>query len=152
MNLPRIQSTRLFILIAVSLFTTTTQAQYSITCIGLGSDNSSCADKRKTIGYGEAFYFQLNDWNPAFNDAENLVLYVNDIPLPYYRSIGVSQASKKVFFQMEVKKLVASGETKTINELVRRDFESWNNKLPLTLSFGTADKKIKIDNGKLVDF
>ena len=47
--------------------------------------------------------------------------------------------------------MLASGETKTINELVRRDFESLKNKQPLKLGLGTVDKKITID-GKVVEF
>ena len=112
----------------------------SIKCIGPASDNQlPCSTKE--IYFNQQIYFELSDLPADFDKAENIILYINGLPLPYYTSSGINTTQKRVFFKLGLRGNDANNTQKNIVDLIRKDFENYNNKIGLRFGLGSKSGK-----------
>lgn len=125
-------------------------AEPKISCIGQVEKPSECP--AKNISYGQLFFLRLSEWDDHFNDPSKIMLYINDIPLPYYVCEGVNKYSKKLFFQIEVRENITDNTQRTLVELIRRDFSNYNNVMPLQISIGLRDGSFIVSQNSTIQF
>lgn len=120
----------------------------TISCISSAKNEIPCSD---SVEYAQLFYFKVPVWQSALDIPANLVLYINDIPLPYYSCVGVNKKSGKIFFSVELRSDITNTSQKTIIELLRKDLGISKNTTPLHFAIGTRNGSV-ISESRPVEF
>lgn len=127
------------LLAVIIFFTCATHAQAQnmpvVKCVSLAKD-TGC---RVPIYYGRLLYFNITDWTGLPTEKSQLLLYVNDIPLPYYQCAGVNRTANKIFFSTELRSDITNTDQKTIIDLIRSDFGNGSAKIE-NLRFGIGSR------------
>jgi len=122
-----------------------------IKCIGIGKDpNQQCVSTQ--IEFNQLFYFELSELNAAYDKPENIILYLNDIPLPYYTCSEINKEKKRIYFKLGLKGNDPNNTQKNIVDLIRKDFQNYKNNIPLRFGLGNRDGSNAITKYPAVNF
>ncbi|HEY4336751.1 MAG TPA: hypothetical protein VGM89_12660 [Puia sp.] len=122
----------------------------AIRTVRLIGDNPDSQVTPRPLVLGKQFYVEFVDSATVYGSLKDVILYVNDTPLPQCSALSVNGEKKRIYFKFTLDR-GANGNSKTIVDFIRKDLGSYDNRVSLSLGVGLANGT-KVSSGVPVVF